>query len=188
MRKLTLLLSLLCAVGLSAQTVIRDVFKNMPDSVIPYLTENNRLDMIDFMASSMDAVVANALGGKSQMLALTDQYAFIRLSESSDLAMRLLDVTEPVDSASQVLCLVRTYGSDIRESNVAFYSLSWRQLPTNDYFSHPDETFVATLDKESPTLTLTKKFYFDELLKEEQEDIKEMSIILKWCNCFVKKD
>ena len=188
MRKLTLFLSLLYAVGLSAQTVIRDVFKTMPDSVIPYLTKNNRLDMIDFMASNMDAIVTNALGGKSQMLALTDQYAFIRLSESSDLAMRLLDVTSSVDSASQVICLVHTYGSDIRESCVTFYSLSWRQLLTTDYFLQPAETFIATLGEEIPTLTLTKKLYFEGLLKEEQEDVKEVSIILKWDGRFVKKN
>ena len=188
MRKLTLLLCLLWAFGLSAQTVIRDVFQSIPDSIVPYLTENNRLDMIDFMASNMDAVVTNALGGKSQMLALTDQYTSIRLSESSEIAMRLLDVPAPVDSLHQVLCVVRTYGSDIRESTVAFYSLLWRQLPTADYFSQPDGSFVATLGQESDTLTLCQKSYIDVLLKEEQEEAKETSIILKWSNGFVKKD
>jgi len=189
MRKTTLfLLSMFWVVALSAQTTIRDVLKAMPDSVVPYLTENNRLDMIDFMDTHMDAVVTNALGGKSQLLALTDQYASIRLSESSEVAMRLLDVSAPVDSAQQVLCLVRTYGSDIRESTVAFYSLSWRLLPTADYFVQPDEMFVATLGNEAPTLTLSQKPYFDAPLKEEQEKIEEVLITLKWNGCFVKEN
>ena len=68
MRKTTLLFCLLWALGLSAQITVRDLLKSMPDSVIPYLTENNRLDMIDFMESNMDAVVTNTLGGKSQLL------------------------------------------------------------------------------------------------------------------------
>lgn len=32
---------------------MRDVFKHMPDSVLGYLSENNRLDMIDFIDSKM---------------------------------------------------------------------------------------------------------------------------------------
>ena len=42
----------------SAQDLkIRDVFKQMPDSLMPYLTGNNRLDFIDFMDSNMKASV-----------------------------------------------------------------------------------------------------------------------------------
>ena len=53
---------------------MRDVFKQMPDSLIPYLSSNNRLDFIDFIDSKMDAEVANSLGGKSRMQKLTDKY------------------------------------------------------------------------------------------------------------------
>ena len=55
----------LCALGLwlmaftsqaSAQDLmIRDVFKQMPDSLMPYLSQNNRLDFIDFLDANMKA-------------------------------------------------------------------------------------------------------------------------------------
>lgn len=188
MRKTTLLFSLLWALGLSAQITVRDLLKSMPDSVIPYLTENNRLDMIDFMESNMDAVVTNALGGKSQLLQLTDQYASIQLNESSSVAMRLLDVPTPVDSLSQILCLVRTYGSDIRESTIAFYSLAWLPLPISDYFSQPSDMFSATLGDKEPCLTLRQELILDSLGEEEKEKTKEVLTTLKWNGCFVKEN
>ena len=191
MRINTLLLCLLWALGLSAQTTIRDLLKSMPDSVIPYITENNRLDMIDFMDSNMDAVVTNALGGKSQMLKLTDQYVSIQLSESSSVAMRLLDVPTPVDSLPQILCLVRTYDSGIRESTVSFYSLTWRPLSTTDYFSQPDYMYSATIGDEEPCLTLRRESRLDTLGEEETEkteETKEILTILKWDGIFVKEN
>ena len=57
----------------SAQDVtIRDIFKQMPDSLMPYLSQNNRLDFIDFLDSNMKAEVRNALGGLSEMMTLAD--------------------------------------------------------------------------------------------------------------------
>lgn len=48
----------------SAQDVtIRDIFKQMPDSLMPYLSQNNRLDFIDFLDSHMKAEVRNTFGG-----------------------------------------------------------------------------------------------------------------------------
>ena len=182
-----LLLSFFSLVTTQAQNV-REVFKSMPDSLAPYLSMNNRLDMIDFMASKMDAVVTNALGGKSQLLALTDQYASLRLNESSEVILRLFDVPSLVDSIPQVLCLIRTYGTDFRESSVTFYSCSWRQLPTADYFSAPEGTWLATLSDQDPILTLSRKSYFDSLLKEEHEEVIETSTSFKWDGHFVKKD
>ena len=186
MRKTTLLFCLLLALELSAQTTVRDLLKSMPDFVIPYLTENNRLDMIDFMESDMDAVVTNSLGGKSQLLKLTDQYASIKLSESSSVDMRLLDVSTQVDSLSQILCLVRTYGTDIRESSIEFYSLAWRQLPTANYFSQPSYMFSAMLSDEEPILTLRQEMSIDTMGTEDKEDTKEIQTILKWDGNFVK--
>ena len=53
------LIAALCtlAVGqVSAQNLkMRDVFKQIPDSLVPYLSQNNRLDFIDFLDSNMKA-------------------------------------------------------------------------------------------------------------------------------------
>lgn len=110
---------------------IRDVFRAMPDSVLPYLSANNRLDFLDFLDSGMEAKVQNQFEGVSQMTALTPDSLSIRLSEQSRVDMVLLSVDgEPVDSCTQVVCLMRTYGqpSQFEETVTEFYSLRWRRL------------------------------------------------------------
>ena len=88
------------------------------------------MDLIDFTASKMNAEVDNTLGGKSRMQKLTDRYVSITLNEASSLEMKLLPVKEKVDSANQIVCMVRTYGKDVRESTISFYSVKWKKLDT----------------------------------------------------------
>jgi len=185
MRRLLLFFFLCGVLTTSAQTLIRDVFKQMPDSIVPYLTANNRLDFIDFIDSNMKAEVTNSLGGKSELVKLTDSYLNLVLNASASLQMRLLDVTEPVDSASQIICFVRTFGTDIQESIVDFYSLKWKPLPLSGYLKLPAGMFVATLGDEAATLTITPVTRLDPPANEEQKEIIEKSTILKWKNKFV---
>lgn len=182
MRKPLFILALMiCSIGVYAQEpTMRDVFKQMSDSIVPYLSENNRLDFIDFMDSKMQAEVTNLLAGKSQMLELTDVFVSLELNQASSMQMRLLPVSEPVDSAKQIICVVRTFGTDIRESTVNFYSLGWRQLPTTDYLLTDDEMFVATLNSQSTSLTLMPVLRLDAPANEEQEELTKPSIILNW--------
>ena len=70
----------------------------------------------------------------------------IRLNEATRCEMRLLPVSTPVDSLSQIICMVRTYGVEGQESEVTFYSCLWRplELTVNDIwqqtFNHPQIT------------------------------------------------
>ena len=180
MRKIFVIYFLLGTLGMFAQTTMREIIKSMPDTIVPYLTENNRLDLIDFIDSGMKAEVSNMLGGKSEMSKLTDRYTYITLNEASTLQLRLLDMEIPVDSANQIVCLVQTYGTNVRESKITFYSLKWRRLPTTDYIVLPDGMWIATLDDESPILTLMPEVQLDTPANEEQEQLPKSSTILKW--------
>ena len=194
MRLVTLSLLLVGSLTMTAQTAIRDVFKQMPANVVPYLVENNRLDFIDFIDSDMKAEVTNAFGGKSEMLKLTDDYLSLRLSDATSMEMRLLEVTEPVDSASQIVCLVTTYGnvsSKAQESVVAFYSLKWQPLPAERYMQLPKEMFVATFGEpgeQEPSLVVTPVCRLDAPANEEQKEINKPSTILKWRGGFVNEN
>lgn len=135
-------------VSVSAQTPVRqitikEVFKAMPDSLIPYLSQNNRLDFIDFMESNMEAKVTNSLNGISRMDIMNDQFLSLTLNEASKVQIRLLPVSEPVDSMQQIICLVHTLGVKGLESTVSFYSCSWRplQLSINGIVT-PNEVLV----------------------------------------------
>jgi hypothetical protein len=109
---------------------IADVFKNMPDSLMPYLSANSRLDMIDFMEAGMRAEVTNLLQGDSEMTLLTADSLSIRMSDVLTLDLQLSGVAEPVDSSMFVVRMVRTYtiNEHQTESIVDIYSTVWRHL------------------------------------------------------------
>jgi hypothetical protein len=110
---------------------LKTLFKEMPDSIVPYLSMNNRLDFIDFMESKMKAEVTNSLGGKSLMTALAEDSISIRLNEACRLDILLLTATHDVDSCRHIIALIRTIGrdNDIQESEAPqYYSVNWKQL------------------------------------------------------------
>lgn len=129
MKKLLIFALLFCSqLSLQAQTDslnIREVFKLMPDSLLPYLTQNNRLDMIDFMDAKMKAAVDNQLGGESEMTYLSDDSLCIKMNESMTLELKMLrDEKEPI------VFMKRTYQITERQKEILIgrYSSSWRLI------------------------------------------------------------
>ena len=132
----------LCALGLwlmaftsqaSAQDLmIRDVFKQMPDSLMPYLSQNNRLDFIDFLDANMKAEVKNRLGGTSEMLGLSSDSLSIRMSSSLRTDLFLMPLSTPVDSVSDVVVMVETFLADSihGQSHVSYFTTDWKKLST----------------------------------------------------------
>lgn len=149
MKRLLLLFTLCASLSASAQQLMRDVFSQMPDSVLTYLSTNNRLDMIDFMTANMKAEVTNAFEGKSQMLALTDDSLSVQLNSAVRLDMLLLPTTATVDSCQQVVALIYTYhfASGEEERIVRCYSLRWRELPGGAPLSMANKQRLKAIEK-----------------------------------------
>ncbi|MCR4995096.1 MAG: DUF3256 family protein [Bacteroidales bacterium] len=120
------------ATVLSQPLLMRDVFAAMPDSVLPMVSKNNRLDCIDFKENNMEARVRNLLDEYVSLEALTADYARFRTSAASLLEMKLL----PTSDSTSVLCVVFTAqmgeeGTALRmeDSHLAFYTTDWEPLP-----------------------------------------------------------
>ena len=139
---LLLLASLTARAG---ELKIQDVFKQMPHTVLPTLSENNRLDMLDFMASQMKAEVTNRLGGKSEMTVLTDTTLIIRMSEALQVEMLLLKPEDAADADSRIICLIETFGRDSLslDSQVSFYTISWDRLNNPPKLSVLDKNTIS---------------------------------------------
>ena len=122
----------------AAQPLMRDVFAAMPDSVLPMVTKNNRLDCIDFIENNMQARVRNKVDSYVTLEALTADYARFRTSDVSYMEMKLLPLdTVPSDSLGSgfVLCVVTTVESGeadterrIADSNIRFLNTDWSSL------------------------------------------------------------
>lgn len=110
-------LLLLCVTVPAQSLSVRTAFAQMPDSLLPYLSEGNRLDMMDFIDSGMKARVLDQFGDTVCMDILTDSYVHVILSPVSTLELKVL--------SDSVFCMVMTYGGKIKESRVTFYDSSW---------------------------------------------------------------
>lgn len=128
-----------------SKTLMKQVFIDMPDSLFPYLTRNNRLDCIDFIESKMKAEIKNKFDENSELVSLTDDYLKFRLNENCTYEMKLLTVA---GDTLQRICLIRSYSAPEVESDISFYSQDWKRLdngrliimPTFNSFWHRPDT------------------------------------------------
>lgn len=122
---------------------IKDFFKEIPTEQLPLLTENDRLDFIDYKENNMRARVTNIFGGKSEMTDLTDDYFRIELTKSSEMCAKML-LTESGDT---VICVTHTFTSPMSDSNIHFYNTAWKELDNKELHSTPAyDNFWATTD------------------------------------------
>ena len=119
----------------SAQPVLmRDIFAAMPDSVLPLVSKNNRLDCIDFIENNMEAKVRNRMDSYVTLEALTPLYLRFRTSANAYIEMRSLTWHPNDTTSTQIVALVRTAEGGIgdmavRHSNLTFITPDWKPLP-----------------------------------------------------------
>lgn len=134
-----------------AQVKISDLFRQMPDSLLPVLSENNRLDMIDFMASGMKAEVTNRLGGSSEMTLLTDDSLRVKVSDALAVTLLLITPLDSIESGNKIICCVRTYGTDesMLQSVTSFYTTQWNQMNQMPPLNDEDTKRIHALDMQT---------------------------------------
>lgn len=106
---------------------MKEIITNMPDSITPLLTKNNRLDFIDYLAANQKAEEKNAFGAKSEMTKLTETRSTIRVTDSSTMDFKILKNPETM------VGIITTVQSDkkIFTSIIKYYSLpDWKLLKT----------------------------------------------------------
>jgi hypothetical protein len=131
----------LCA-PLHAQDA-RTCFAQIPDTLLPLLTRDNRADFIDFLDSHMRAEVTNRLEGKSVMTQLTPDYIHIQLTRQSTWQMKLLATSD----TTRIVCVVRTACAPACDSQVTFYNTQWQPLAADSLLTLPTRgDFVALPD------------------------------------------
>ena len=72
----------------SAQT-IKEVWSDMPDSIMPLLSRNNRLDCVDYWEAGQYGDVKNRLEGKVVILFMNEDSLAVADTEVSSYEMRL---------------------------------------------------------------------------------------------------
>ena len=131
MKRTALIVFLLALVsGVSAQLRMRDIFAQLPDSVLPLTTRNNRLDCIDFIENGMEARVKNLFGDQVVLDSLTEDFMVLRTSEASCVEMKLF-----AEGTDTLICVNRIYMGPVADSEVKVFDTSWsfvRTVPRPD--------------------------------------------------------
>ncbi len=134
-----------------AQQNIGELFKSMPDSLMPLLTTNNRLDMIDFMDAKMKARVVNKLEGESEMTILTADTIVVKISSCQTTRLFLQKTPVAYDSCQQVICMENDYhftASDQSETVARYFSVRWRPLDEKLFTSQRRKSSILKQDEQ----------------------------------------
>ena len=145
MRKFFTIGLLFLVITLQAQD-LKSLYISIPDSLSPLLTNVNRQDFGDFLASNMKAEVKNRFGNSSEMLKLTGDYLKIKLTTVSSVEMKLL----PVNDSTKVICVAKTYQGPVADTEISFYSTSWEKLNEKEFIDFPkkEDFFIVPIKPE----------------------------------------
>lgn len=170
---------------LNAQNM-RQIWLEMPDSIVPYLNRSLRTELADYVTMGMKSEVMNALRDTTRIEKLTDDYILVQLSNATKLEIKSLDAS--------TIAMVQTWCGPLAESKLSLFSNNWEVKPLNidvsPMFVKPDtmsqQRYSELLDMANVTMnemqlsvkdnSLTIK-YFVPLLSST--DKKEMQAILR---------
>lgn len=152
---------------LNAQNM-RQIWLEMPDSIVPYLNRSLRTELADYVTMGMKSEVMNALRDTTRIEKLTDEYILVKLSNATKLEIKSLDAS--------TIAMVQTWCGPLAESKLSLFSNNWEVKPLNidvsPMFVKPDtmsqQRYSELLDMANVTMN------------EMQLSVKDNSLTIKY--------
>ena len=152
---------------LNAQNM-RQIWLEMPDSIVPYLNRSLRTELADYVTMGMKSEVMNALRDTTRIEKLTDDYILVQLSNATKLEIKSLDAS--------TIAMVQTWCGPLAESKLSLFSNNWEVKPLNidvsPMFVKPDtmsqQRYSELLDMANVTMN------------EIQLSVKDNSLTIKY--------
>ena len=118
MKKILIIICFLtCWLGVSAQS-LREVWIEMPDSILPYLSKSQRTELADYVEMKAEPAVLSTFGDSVRIERMTNNYLLLRANEATRLEIKLLD--------NNTLALVQTWMAPAAESKLRLFNLQWQ--------------------------------------------------------------
>ncbi|WP_061868851.1 DUF3256 family protein [Prevotella intermedia] len=168
MKKIFLILLVMFSLlPLNAQNM-RQIWLEMPDSIVPYLNRSLRTELADYVTMGMKSEVMNALRDTTRIEKLTDDYILVKLSNATKLEIKSLDAS--------TIAMVQTWCGPLAESKLSLFSNNWEVKPLNidvsPMFVKPDtmsqQRYSELLDMANVTMN------------EMQLSVKDNSLTIKY--------
>lgn len=144
----------------------RELFNSMPDSLLPVLNANLRLELVELHDMHVKADVTNRLGGVSRLDTLSADYLRLCVDSVTTVDMCML----PYNNGDSILCLVKTIGCIDGESEVAFYDQQWNALDSKAFWGGTDISELSNMLLVKPDTMSQQRF-------EELTNIIELKIL-----------
>lgn len=152
---------------LNAQNM-RQIWLEMPDSIVPYLNRSLRTELADYVTMGMKSEVMNALRDTTRIEKLTDDYILIQLSNATKLEIKSLDAS--------TIAMVQTWCAPLAESKLSLFSNNWEakqlNIDVSPMFVKPDtmsqQRYSELLDMANVTMN------------EMQLSVKDNSLTIKY--------
>ena len=118
MKKILIILCFLtCWLGVSAQS-LREVWIEMPDSILPYLSKSQRTELADYVEMKAEPAVLSTFGDSVRIERMTNNYLLLKANDATRLEIKLLD--------NNTLALVQTWMAPAAESKLSLFNLQWQ--------------------------------------------------------------
>lgn len=168
MKKIFLILLVMFSLlPLNAQNM-RQIWLEMPDSIVPYLNRSLRTELADYVTMGMKSEVINALRDTTRIEKLTDDYILVKLSNATKLEIKSL--------GASTIAMVQTWCGPLAESKLSLFTNNWEVKPLNidvsPMFVKPDtmsqQRYSELLDMANVTMN------------EMQLSVKDNSLTIKY--------
>lgn len=118
MKKILIIICFLtCWLCVSAQS-LREVWVEMPDSILPYLSKSQRTELADYVEMKAEPAVLSTFGDSVRIECMTNNYLLVKANELTRLEIKLLD--------NNTIALVQTWMAPAAESKLSFFNLQWQ--------------------------------------------------------------
>lgn len=165
----SVLLVLMVAFAAHAKS-LRELWVSMPDTLVPALTQNMRVEFAELQDMKVRAEVTTSLGDTSVMDTLTTDFMQVRLNRVCTLQFKILPQTD----GDSIICMVRTLAAPEKESEVMLFDQQWRPLELKRCFDGGDlQSVCESLIQKPDTMSVTR---FEEL--KAMVEPKMMSALL----------
>lgn len=157
MKKLFAFLWVVLLVASVQAKSLKDLWVSMPDSLLPTLDRNLRLELVELEEMGVKSNVKNLLGEDCEMDTLTNDYLECTTSKVARLQMIYL----PSSAADSILCVIKTFNAPSKESEIRFYDQGWHSLPVTSYLTKDQYSLGCYIKPKSDTMRV-----------EEYEELK----------------
>lgn len=125
MKKFLIIWCLILLANATYSKSLDSLLCSMPDSIVPQLNKNLRIELIELKEMGVRSEVTNLLNSSTQLDTLTNNYLHLSIDSLMSLQIKKL----PYEDKDTILCIIKSYTFPSGESEISFHHQDWSTIP-----------------------------------------------------------